>query len=157
MIHHIHRLHVIPADYSKTFLHQIYNQWKDHFGSIPTTMDIRLYIKHYYHNFHRHESLQEVEILVPCGSAREQLSAVAADSIDFNLFARQQRAGFKVKGKFKQNCTLKCPICLESDHTRVNVILEPCGCIFHRECINLSTKYSSQCPLCYQTINKAIE
>ena len=155
--YHIHREHLIPAGYDSSFLVDIYIEWRRLYKVIPTTLDVRLHIRKYYHNFHRFRILQLVEVFVPCRSLKEQIDAVKADSMDQNFVIKTKRLGFTVKGKTIKNCTKICSICLESNGDSVKIELDPCGCIFHKECIHLSTKYSSLCPLCYQSINKQKE
>lgn len=153
----INRNHVIPADYDHDWLLSIYYDFIRIRNVIPTELDIRLFFRNDFNNFRRYKIMHEIEIRVPCRSSVEQFRAVAADSIDDLFLCDKKASGFAVKGETIKNCTKTCPICLESGKNKVKIELDSCGCIFHEDCIRLSTKYSSLCPLCYQGINKQEE
>lgn len=152
----IRRCHMIPPMYNEDFLQDIYYHWKKIHRVIPTSLDVRLYLRKYHNNFSRFSTLREVEIFVPCGSLKEQINAVAAESMDELFLCKNTTCGFDVSGKIINNSNSICAICLDNQANALKVKLDACGCIFHHKCITLSTKYSTQCPLCYHTINNKV-
>lgn len=81
----------------------------------------------------------------------QYVNSIKHDSIVQNWLSRKKSKELDISYKKTRKKT-KCSICLDSSGLFVQI--QPCQCLFHKECIIKSTKYSNLCPLCNKPIKE---
>jgi len=100
----------------------------------------------------RHDVWTSYDFYIPMKTYCDVLQAIHSDSMDqYWLDMKPSTVQYTVEGTFTQ-IESTCPICKE--RTRDKIRVSPCGCVFHRKCIETSVKYRDTCPVCMSTIYK---
>lgn len=81
----------------------------------------------------------------------QYVNTIKHDTIVQNWLARKKSKEWNICYTKTRKKT-KCSICLDSSGLFVQI--QPCKCLFHKECIIKSSKYSTLCPLCNKPIKE---
>jgi hypothetical protein len=148
---YIYRKHTLPCSVPsiEVLILEVYLGSLKEKGALMTSFEMRRIIKSFWK---REDVWNEYDIIIPVISREVQMNAINSESLDqFWLDWKPKKADFSVSGRlpFKR---VACPICKEAEGHKIK--LRNCSCIFHKQCIEMSVKYSDVCPVCETTIYK---
>ena len=81
----------------------------------------------------------------------EYIESIKHDTMIQKWLEKNEKKTLEISFKKTRKKT-KCSICLDSSGLFVEI--QPCKCLFHKDCIVKSTSYSIMCPLCIKPIKE---
>lgn len=151
-MHILIRKHLLPSLVNKKVILDRYLELLDDTGVLQAKWDMDFWIKTKFS--YRDSIVKEEVITIEMKEEKTFLDSVKHDTIVQEWLTNKRKDTKQISFK-KTRLKTKCSICLLSNGIFISI--DPCKCIFHKNCIIEATRYSMLCPLCHTTIKEKNE
>lgn len=151
-MHILIRKHLIPSLADKKLVLDRYLKLLNDTGVLQSKWDMDFWIKKTFS--YRDSIVKEEVITIEIKDDKTFLDSIKHDTIVQEWLKNKKKEAKNISFK-KTRLKTKCSICLMS--SGIFISIDPCRCIFHKNCIIEATKYSMLCPLCLTTIKEKNE
>lgn len=147
-MYYIVRTHSLPDHVRPHLVRKKYMEEFERTNVLMAEWDINFWIRK---TFSRRSSLIIQRNFVFHMNFEEYMESIKHDTMVQQWLKRKKRKPVEISYKKSRKKTT-CSICLES--TGLFVQIQPCKCLFHKDCIMRSCTYSIMCPLCNKPIKE---
>ena len=151
-MHILIRKHLLPSLVDKKVILERYLELLEQTKVLQAKWDMDFWIKSKFS--YRDSIIKEETIFIEFQSDKSFLDSIKHDTIVQEWLKNKKKEPRNICFK-KSRLKTRCSICLETSGLFISI--EPCKCLFHKNCIIEATKYSIVCPLCDITIKEKIQ